>query len=157
MIVSIRRPIGFLMQKQDDLCEVELNFYIVLLSARLRNFNCVHFLNIVVRVDYFLQLNYLRYGTKDYLSETSLWWTVSLIFRQDILFRKEQHVLHNYPSNKPFISEQTCQHIYQLDALNFIIRLFQASTCFEHMCSSSGGQNCIIQSLVSPYWNKLMV
>ena len=22
----------------------------------------------------------------------------------------------------------------------FIIRLFQASTCFEHMCSSSGGQ-----------------
>ena len=27
--------------------------------------------------------------------------------------------------------------------------LFQASTCFEHMCSSSGGQNCTIQSLVS--------
>ena len=35
--------------------------------------------------------------------------------------------------------------------LNFIIRLFQASTCFEHMCSSSGGQNCIIQSLVSSH------
>jgi len=29
--------------------------------------------------------------------------------------------------------------------------LFQASTCFEHMCSSSGGQNCIIQSLVSSH------
>ena len=40
-------------------------------------------------------------------------------------------------------------NINQLDALNFIISLFQASTCFEHMCSSSGGQNCIIQSLVS--------
>ena len=39
-------------------------------------------------------------------------------------------------------------NIHQLDALNFIITLFQASTCFEHMCSSSGGQNCIIQSLV---------
>jgi len=25
--------------------------------------------------------------------------------------------------------------INQLDALNFIISLFQASTCFEHMCS----------------------
>ena len=30
--------------------------------------------------------------------------------------------------------------IKQLDALNFIISLFQASTCFEYMCSSSGGQ-----------------
>jgi hypothetical protein len=40
-------------------------------------------------------------------------------------------------------------NINQLDALNFIISLFQASTCFEHKCSSSGGQNCIIQSLVS--------
>ena len=40
-------------------------------------------------------------------------------------------------------------NINQLDALNFLISLFQASTCFEHMCSSSGGQNCITQSLVS--------
>ena len=31
-------------------------------------------------------------------------------------------------------------NINQLDALNFIISLFQASTCFEHMCSSSAGQ-----------------
>ena len=28
------------------------------------------------------------------------------------------------------------------------ISLLHASTCFEHMCSSSGGQNCIIQPLV---------
>ena len=40
-------------------------------------------------------------------------------------------------------------NINQLDALNFIISLFHASTCFEHMCSSSGGQNCTIESLVS--------
>ena len=26
-------------------------------------------------------------------------------------------------------------NINQLDAVNFIISLFQASTCFEHMCS----------------------
>jgi len=31
-------------------------------------------------------------------------------------------------------------NINQLDALNFTISLFQASTCFEHMCSLSGGQ-----------------
>jgi len=42
-------------------------------------------------------------------------------------------------------------NINQLDALNFIISLFQASTCFEHMCLSSGGQNCITQSLVSSH------
>ena len=30
-------------------------------------------------------------------------------------------------------------NINQLDALNFVISLFHASTCFEHMCSSSGG------------------
>ena len=29
--------------------------------------------------------------------------------------------------------------------------LFHASTCFEHMCSSSGGQNCTIPSLVSSH------
>ena len=40
-------------------------------------------------------------------------------------------------------------NINQLDALNFIMSLFQASTCFEHLCSSSGGQNCTIQPLVS--------
>ena len=40
-----------------------------------------------------------------------------------------------------------------LDTLNFIMSLFHASTCFEHMCSSSGGHNyrcdhtrgCIVQ------------
>ena len=41
--------------------------------------------------------------------------------------------------------------INQLDAQNFCftVSLFHASTCFEDMCSSSGGQNCIIQPLVS--------
>jgi len=35
----------------------------------------------------------------------------------------------------------------QLDAQN----LFHASTCFEQMCSSSGGQNCITEPLVSSH------
>jgi len=43
--------------------------------------------------------------------------------------------------------------INQLDAQNFCftISLFHASTCFEHMCSTSGGQNYIIQPLVSSH------
>ena len=36
-------------------------------------------------------------------------------------------------------------NINQFDALYFIISLFQASTCFEHMCLSSGGQNLVHQ------------
>ena len=30
--------------------------------------------------------------------------------------------------------------------------LFHASTCFEHMCSPSAGQNCTIQLLVSSHF-----
>ena len=43
--------------------------------------------------------------------------------------------------------------INQLDAQNccFTVNLFHATTCFEHMCSSSGGQNCITQPLVSSH------
>jgi len=43
--------------------------------------------------------------------------------------------------------------INQLDAQNvcFTISLFHAPTCFEHMFSSSGGQNCITQLLVSSH------
>ena len=39
-------------------------------------------------------------------------------------------------------------NINQFDALNLIMSLFHASTCFEHKCSSSGGQNFTLQSLV---------
>ena len=42
-------------------------------------------------------------------------------------------------------------NINQLNALTFIMTLFHASTCFEHTCSSSGGQNYTIQSLVSSH------
>ena len=44
--------------------------------------------------------------------------------------------------------------INQLDAQNFCftVSLFHASICFEHMFSSSGGQNCITLPLVSSHW-----
>ena len=54
-----------------------------------------------------------------------------------------------------YFADRASQYIYlninQLDALNFIMSLFHAYTCFEHMCSSSGGQNCTKQSLVSSH------
>ena len=44
-----------------------------------------------------------------------------------------------------FFADRPSQYIYlninQLDALNCIMSLFHASTCFEHKCPSSGGQN----------------
>ena len=52
-----------------------------------------------------------------------------------------------------YFADRASQYIYlninQLDALHFIMSLFHASTCFEHMCSSSGGQNCTVKPLVS--------
>ena len=42
-------------------------------------------------------------------------------------------------------------NINQIDALNFIMSLFHAPTYFEHMCSSSGGQNCTIECLASSH------
>jgi len=57
--------------------------------------------------------------------------------------------------NDNILSTRTGIYVYlninQLDALNFIMSLLHASTCFEHMCSSSGGQNCTIQPLVSSH------
>jgi len=49
------------------------------------------------------------------------------------------------------LSTEIYLNINQLDALNFVMSLFHASTCFEHTCSSSGGQNCTIQPLVSSH------
>ena len=52
---------------------------------------------------------------------------------------------------------ETCRAIIsvinQLDTQGFCftVTLFHASTCFEHMCSSTGGQNCITQPLVSSH------
>ena len=48
--------------------------------------------------------------------------------------------------------EHLFTNINQLDALNFIISLFQASKCFEHMCSSSGGQKLYytVSGIITP-------
>ena len=89
-------------------------------------------------------------------------WIKSLMKKVNIVLVLTTYVYHNAGFKKPkdaifffLIFCWPCISIYlfininQLDALNFIISLFQASTCFEHMRSSSGGQNCIILSLVS--------
>jgi len=67
-------------------------------------------------------------------------------------------VLNGCRSLSSNLFNYTLQHMHifisvinQLDAQKFCftISLFHASTYFEHMCSSSGGQNCITQPLVS--------
>ena len=52
----------------------------------------------------------------------------------------------------PCISIYLFININQLDALNFIRSLFQASACFEHMCSSSGGQKLYhtVSGIITP-------
>jgi len=52
---------------------------------------------------------------------------------------------------KGYFSPDVYLKINQRDALNFtrIMSLFHVSTYFEHICSSSGGENCTIQPLVS--------
>ena len=59
--------------------------------------------------------------------------------------------VYTHPNSRPKLREIFISVINQLDTQNccFTISLFHASTCFEHMCSSSGSQNCITQPLVS--------
>ena len=62
----------------------------------------------------------------------------------------------HYCSCTEIVSFKFCRFISvinQLDPQNFRFTksLFHASTCFEHMCSSSGGRNCITQPLVSSH------
>jgi len=49
-------------------------------------------------------------------------------------------------------------NINQLDALNFIMNLFHASTCFEHKCSSSGGQKLYytVSGIITPIGGRPM-
>jgi len=71
------------------------------------------------------------------------------------LIKLTEHNRHN--SGGTFFSGETpllfISVINQTYAQNFCftISLFHASTCFQHMCSSSGGQNGITQPLVSPH------
>ena len=76
--------------------------------------------------------------------------TVCSVVEPDVRYR-----IHNSPPTCPSLDlwNPFILVINQLDAQNFCftISLFHASTRFEHMCSPSGGQNCIIQPLVSSH------
>jgi len=73
--------------------------------------------------------------------------------------RRKEHVRY-IRTNNPFFDVLLTVHlsifisvINQLDAQNFCftISFISCLYIFEHMCSSSGGQNCITQPLVSSY------
>ena len=63
------------------------------------------------------------------------------------------NLMHRFWRFADRASQYIISVINRLDAQNFCftISLFHVSTCFEHMCSSSGGQNCITQPLVSSH------
>ena len=77
------------------------------------------------------------------------WIILRMISVSNFVAKIKTHILFWY------FADRASQYIYlninQLDVLNFIVSLFHASTCFEHKCSSSGGQNYTIQSLVSSH------
>ena len=62
------------------------------------------------------------------------------------MISKVKHKLYILIFCWPCISIYLFLNINKLDALNFIISLFQASTCFEHMCSKH------VEA-----WNKLII
>ena len=80
-------------------------------------------------------------------TNTHLEFVTLIAFPLQQLFHERVSVLrYTYIASQILIFCWPCISIYlffnikQPDALNFIISLFQASTCFEHTCWSSGGQ-----------------
>ena len=75
---------------------------------------------------------------------------------------QDKQISYQLPSNTTIINFDVLLTVHRsifisvikkLDAQNFCftISLFHASTCFEHTCSSPGGQNCITQPMVSSH------
>ena len=66
------------------------------------------------------------------------------------LFSTLFHKRHEFRKKKTVVEHKIYVFITinQLDELNFIISLFQASTCFKHTCSSSRGQNWVLSQSV---------
>ena len=111
--------------------------------------------------------NYLSYVSNMFhliskhkrLTYINLWYLYQLIYTE-LLANGPDELKHVGDITKMFFDILLTVHlsifisvINQLDAQNFCftISLLHASTCFEHMCSSSGGQNCITQPLVSSH------
>ena len=67
------------------------------------------------------------------------------------LKKSSSHIFFFLIFSWPCVSIYLFININQLDALNFIINLFQASTCFEHHVPIVRRANCIIQHLVSSH------
>ena len=103
---------------------------------------CNHLMACVDRPKMLLQVihNHVHTRLHGVLTQTTLWILTTVSISNPIpkiikswningnLFQQLTNLMHNF-----------C----------FTISLFHASTCFKHMCLSSGGQNCITQPLES--------
>ena len=99
--------------------------------------------------------------------------TISIVKTTDITIHGVKQFFFYFCCIKHYIfwyfADHASQYIYlninQLDALNFIMSLFHASTCFEHKCDDT--RDCIVQfwppddeHLCSKHveaWNKLII
>ena len=93
------------------------------------------------------------------VSQTEQWFEIGVLRKRSVrktkLLKIRGHCLNTltplkfsdfYTYDLPTQLRTLFININQLDALNFIISLFQASTCFEHMCSKH------VEA-----WNKLII
>jgi len=87
-----------------------------------------------------------KYNIQCFLLAVKLYNVMKVVLREITLEKQRRH--KSGTLNLVFISV-----INQFDVKDFCFTksLFHASTCFEHMWSSSGGQNCITQPLVSSH------
>jgi hypothetical protein len=102
-------------------------------------------------VRFFPEYKFVAYSKYVYNHTTPFETIISFRHVESLLTRYCTYIVYKFW----YFADRASQYIYlninQLDALNFIMSLFRASTCFEHTCSSSGGQNCTIQPLVSSH------
>ena len=134
-------PVGHSSSHQYHCCQLTGNravfrIFIALLNFSFDSPSYFSSLSIFSRLIDWCKFRYSVWGTKP---DTECF-TVFIYREPDISNGLKQVVIYLFPNIK------------QLHALNFTISLFQASTCFEHMCSSSGGQKLYytVSGIITP-------
>jgi hypothetical protein len=110
--------------------------------------------NLIAHVEPLLMLNCRCFSRSHTKQEIMIHWLPVWVTRKLTSWNGLLHLFWYFAGRA---SQYIYLNINQLDALNFVMSLFHASTCFEHMYSLSGGQNCTMQPLVSSHWNKWVV
>ena len=125
-------------------CSVRSSRQFLLLNTL---YSCVSHLTVTDRNSSAHNVRYVQmnFGVLLTVQHLSIILVINQLDAQNLFYNKFITCLYSFL----YFAHRASQYIYlninQLDALNLIMSLFSASTCFEHKCSSSGGQNCTIQ------------